>query len=253
MARVIEVYRRTLKQPDLFWNRWVCRPLAAVLVAALEKTRVTPNQITFAAFGLALLSACLLLFLPGYWGILLAILVYELSYVLDCADGMLARLRGVASPAGHLLDFLMDELKAFALLAAVAARLYLDLGAEQYLLLGLAGVVLLASGVAITTFQRRPEIAYALSARVQNTELHNAEQLEMERAPTPKNSSVSRLLALPLMVAKLLIHYPSYIWIAALAGDLRWYFYPYLAVNALYVGKSILWLLLRFGRFEEVR
>jgi hypothetical protein len=45
-----EVYQKTKKVPDLFWNRFVCRPLAAVLVSWLKDTRVTPNQITLASF-----------------------------------------------------------------------------------------------------------------------------------------------------------------------------------------------------------
>src|SRR5438309_720417 len=89
----------------------------------------------------------------------MAVLVFELSYVLDCADGMLARWRGTASPVGHLLDFLMDELKAFLLLAAVSVRLFREHGDVRFLLLGLFGLVALASGIALTTFVRRPEVA----------------------------------------------------------------------------------------------
>src|SRR3954468_24561008 len=95
-----EVYQRTKKVPDLFWNRYVCRPVAAVLVNAVKDTRVTPNQLTLASFAVGVVSAALLLALPGHVGLLVAILVYQASYVLDCADGMLARWRGIASPAG---------------------------------------------------------------------------------------------------------------------------------------------------------
>ena len=93
MGAIVEVYRKTRKQPDLFWNRYVCRPVAAVVVWAVS-----------------------------YWGLLIGVIVFELSYVLDCADGMLARLRGSQSPAGHLLDFLMDEVKAFVMLGVVTVR-----------------------------------------------------------------------------------------------------------------------------------
>src|SRR5450432_1717900 len=119
-----EVYRKTRKVPDLFWNAYVCRPIAAVLVDALKDTRITPNQITLSAVFVALGSVAMLLLWPGHVGLIAAVVVFELSYVLDCSDGMLARWRGTASPVGHLLDFLMDELKAFLLLAAVAVRLF---------------------------------------------------------------------------------------------------------------------------------
>jgi len=153
-----EVYRKTRKVPDLFWNAYVCRPIAALVVSAIESTRITPNQITLSAVLVALVSVAMLLLWPGHLGLVAAVVVFELSYVLDCADGMLARWRGTASPVGHLLDFLMDELKAFCLLAAVAVRLFQEHGDTRFLLLGLFGLVALASGIALTTFVRRPEL-----------------------------------------------------------------------------------------------
>lgn len=225
-----EVYQKTKKVPDLFWNRFVCRPLAALLVDAVKDTRVTANQITLASFVVGVSSAALLIVLPGYSGLVVAVLMYQASYVLDCADGMLARWRGLASPAGHLLDFLMDELKAFALLGATAVRLHLERPGQPFLLLGIAGLVALASGIALTSFQRHPEIA------------------PPKRDAQPSKSAAAKLVRLLESGAKFLIHYPSYILYVALAGHLEWYFYPYLAVNGAYAAKAWLGVALRFGR-----
>jgi phosphatidylglycerophosphate synthase len=229
-----EVYLKTRKIPDLFWNLYVCRPPAAVLVAALAGTRVTPNQITLSAVVVALVSVLVLLFVPGYLGTLTAIVIFQVSYVLDCADGMLARWRGIQSTAGHLLDFLMDEIKAFLLLAAVAVRLYLDHADVRFLLVGLFGLVALATGIALTTFTRRPEIA--------------PPRAEGVAAAPVRRSLVGRALSLIERAAKFVIHYPSYILFAALAGHLEAYFLPYVAVNALYAAKAFLGVSLRFGR-----
>lgn len=226
-----EVYQKTKKVPDLFWNRFVCRPVAAVLVSAVQGTSVTPNQITLASFVVGVGAAGLLVALPGYVGLVVAVLVYQASYVLDCADGMLARLRGVASPAGHLLDFLMDELKAFAILGAAAVRLHLQHPNEPFLLLGIGGLVSLASGIALTSFLRHPEIAPSKTG-----------------AAAPSRRLLSRVVRVVESVAKLVIHYPSYILYVAIAGRLEWYFYPYVAVNALYATKTWLAVALRFGR-----
>jgi len=228
-----DVYVKTRKVPDLFWNLYVCRPVAALLVAAVEKTRVTPNQITLAAVVVAVTSAAMVLLLPGYWGLLAAIVVFELSYVLDCADGMLARWRGIQSTAGHLLDFLMDEIKAFILLGAVAIRLWRDRNDDIFLLLGIAGLVALASGIALTTFIRRPEIAPPAAAG---------------GGPPEKRSLLRRAVGLVESVAKLIVHYPSYIWLAAAVGHIEAYFYPYIVVNALYAARAFLGVALRFGR-----
>ena len=230
-----EVYRKTRKVPDLFWNAYVCRPIAAVLVNAVQGTRITPNQITLSAVFVALISVALLLLVPGHLGLIAAVLVFELSYVLDCADGMLARWRGIASPVGHLLDFLMDELKAFCLLAAVAVRLFLEHDDTRYLLLGLFGLVALASGIALTTFVRRPEVAGPAAA-------------PGDGSARPQ-SLVRRLVGLVEGVAKFLIHYPSYLLYVALIGRIELYFLPYVAVNALYAARAFAGVAVRFGRF----
>lgn len=225
-----EVYLKTRKVPDVFWNRFVCRPIAAVVVDACKNTCVTPNQVTLLSLGVATVASALLLVLPGWSGLVLAVGVLECSYVLDCADGMLARWRGTASPTGHLLDFLMDEIKAFCLLAAVASRLFLEHRAPRFLLIGLFGLVALASGVALTTFLRRPEVAGPASP-------------SQERARGGPLALVERF-------AKFLIHYPSYIWLAAAVGRIELYFYPYVVVNGLYAARALLSVALRFARFE---
>ncbi len=233
MGTIVEVYRRTRKIPDLFWNLYVCRPVAAVLVAGVKNTRITPNQITLISFVLALVAAAMIALLPGYWGLLAAIVTYEFSYVLDCADGMLARWRGIQSPEGHLFDFLMDELKAFVILGVVSVRLYLGSSDDRYLLLGIGGLVCLASGIAMTTFLRRPEIV--------GPPTHASQ-------PPPPASVVKRALRLAERAAKFLIHYPSYILYVAIAGRIEIYFYAYIAVNALYVLRCLASIALRFGR-----
>jgi phosphatidylglycerophosphate synthase len=235
MPTIAETYRLTRKLPDLPWNQYVCRPVAAVLVHAAAETRVTPNQITLASLVVGLASAALFVVLPGHSGLAVAALVFEVSYVLDCADGMLARLRRKQSTAGHLFDFLMDEIKAFTILAACATRLFRDHADDRYLLVGMFGLVALATGVALTTFVRRPEIDTTRSAA-------------STAAAGGKPSPLRRVLGAAESVAKFVSHYPSYIWLVAFAGRLEWYLFPYVTVHALYAARTLAGVAMRFGR-----
>jgi hypothetical protein len=88
----------------------------------MARTRATPNQVTFVSIGVFMCAAAALALLPGALGLWLGVALVELSYIFDCADGQLARVTGRSSSVGALLDFLMDELKAYLLIAAVAAR-----------------------------------------------------------------------------------------------------------------------------------
>lgn len=229
---VAEVYRKTRKPVDIFWNVYVARPVAAALVYALRDTRVTPNQVTLSAFVVCCIAAVGIVFAPGYWGLLGSIIVFELSYVLDCVDGMLARWRGTQSMPGHLFDFLMDEIKAFIVLSAVAVRLYLDGQDERFLLLGLGGLVCLATGISITTFQRRPEIA----------------PKPAEGTPAKEPSLVGRAIGLAEWLGKFFIHYPSYILYTAIAARIDVYLYAYIGANALYAARGLAQVAWRMGR-----
>ena len=81
----------------------------------LHRLPVTPNQITVASLLVGLTAGVLLA--VGTWvTALLASVLVQLAFVLDCADGQLARYSGTASERGAWLDGAADVLKSFAIL-----------------------------------------------------------------------------------------------------------------------------------------
>lgn len=249
LSRIREAYRRTSKPTDILWNRFVARPLAAIVIVPLERTRVTPNQITLASLFVFLFAAALLILLPGQQGLLTAVVVIELSYVLDCADGQLARLRGTSSPIGAHFDFLMDELKAFVLVAATAARLYQDSGDARVLLEGLAALGAVASGVSLTTFTRRPEYRAATGVvAAQGAGDYGEGFASKQPAAAPRPSLVRRVVGAVESLGRFLIHYPSYLVFVAIADRLDLFLHVYFAVNAAYAARAMTAVAARLGK-----
>jgi hypothetical protein len=250
-SQIADSYRRTKKPKDILWNRLVARPLAAVLLVPLADTRVTPNQITFTSLALFVAAAVLLVGFPGYTGLLIAVAVLELSYVLDCLDGQLARLRGTSSPVGAHLDFLMDELKAFLLVAATGARLWRADGQNRWLVEALAGLAVVASAISLTTFVRRPEYLRASGSPRPQSAGDYGDGLDgatATAAPTPPRSFVARAAAAVESLGRLIIHYPSYLVFVAAANRLDLFLHVYLAINAAYAGRTMLAVLRKLGR-----
>jgi phosphatidylglycerophosphate synthase len=243
LTAVVDAYRRTRKPKDILWNRFVARPLAAVVIVPLARTGVTPNQITLATLPV-FLAGCVLLALVPTWGALVGgAAILELSYVLDCADGQLARLKGTSSPVGAHLDFLMDELKAFALVAAVAIRLWAPARDPRWLLEGLAGLVAIAAAISLTTFLRRPEYAAATGAKVGHGAGDYGEGFDAPAAP-PRRSP----LALVEQLGRFIVHYPSYILFVALANRMDLFLHAYAAMNAAYAARALLTIGRKLGR-----
>lgn len=243
-AQIADVYRRTKKPKDILWNRFVARPLAAVLLVPLAKSRVTPNQITFLSLATFVAAMVILALQRGYFGLIAAVLVLEFSYVLDCTDGQLARLKHKASPVGAHLDFLMDELKAFLLVAATGVRLWQTDGHEFWLVEALLGLAVVASAISMTTFIRRPEYLAATGAARPQSAGDYGDGFAAEQKPTRSTS----LVGLVEDLGRFLIHYPSYLVFVAVADQLDVFLHVYLAINAAYAARSLLGVALKLGR-----
>jgi phosphatidylglycerophosphate synthase len=239
-SEIQTIYRSSKKKKDINWfTEWIARPPAAVVVYALRNTRITPNQVTFLSAVVAAGAGAMLVFLPGWAWLVAAALVFEFSFVLDCADGQLARLRKIASPLGHQLDFLMDELKAMLLFGCVTVRVWRDSGGDpRFLIVGLGGLFCLAAGIGLTSFMRRPEYGGAPVTE------------DGQPAVVPRRSGPIGLAITGLeLLARVLVHYPQYIWICAAANRIDVFFWLYAGVNALYLARCLLAIVLRLGRF----
>lgn len=238
LARARAIYRQSKKRNDNLWTEWVSRPPAALVVQALERTAVTPNQVTFLSLAVFLGAGATLVAWRAWPGLLVGAALIQTSYVLDCADGQLARLKRMSSPVGALLDFLMDELKAFILVAAATARLWLQSGDARFLALGLGGLLVAASGISLTTFVRRPEYLEAIGAPPIPPATDRG-------GHAPKSLSP---VALVEAAGRFVLHYPSYFFFIALADRLSWLVYAYLGAHFLYLGKTGLTILVKLGR-----
>jgi phosphatidylglycerophosphate synthase len=252
-ARIAEVYRRTRKPNDLLWNRFVARPLAALVLVPLATTRVTPNQVTLGTL-VVFVAAAVVMAVDRRWsGLLVGVALLELAYVFDCVDGQLARLRGTSSAIGAHLDFLMDELKAFLLVASVGVRLWRGDGQAAWLLESLLALVAVASAISLTTFLRRPEYAAATGAKMGHGRGDYGEGFAGDtdrEAPTPggppaRSLSVKRMIE---AAGSFVVHYPSYLVFVAICDRMDLFLHAYLLVNAAHVGRSLLGITWKLGR-----
>jgi phosphatidylglycerophosphate synthase len=115
-------YASMLKAPEMeeTLDLVLFRPLAYLGVRAAERTPVTADQVTFLSIAVGLGAGFLIATATpaGYlWGFVLVFLFN----VLDCADGMLARVRGQGSPLGYVLDGLAGYIGTTAIVLGLGA------------------------------------------------------------------------------------------------------------------------------------
>lgn len=248
------LYRQSLKPSDSLFNLYLARPLAAPLVYLLAKTRITPNQVTFASLAVMIGAVSCLIGVNGSLGVILAVIGVELSYVLDCVDGQLARVTQRSSVLGGDLDFMMDELKAYLLIAGIGARGALSRsglieaepheawrglpdGAMWPLIVSLGALLVTASAITLTRFIRSERYAEATGSAPQ-AHGQSAGEGKSGGALWPLKSAI-----------RLITQYPASLPIFALFSALDIFLYAYGVLHLLYAGQAGLGVALKLGRF----
>ena len=96
-----------------FFDLYFYRPLAFLLVKVVYRTNVTPNQLTIIAIFFGLASGCV--YATGLPNTLIyGAVLFMLFNVVDCSDGMLARLKKNGTPTGRIIDGIADYLSTAA-------------------------------------------------------------------------------------------------------------------------------------------
>jgi len=127
--------KSAIKTRDAWWARLIIGPLANRVVARLADTRISPNQVTLTSLGVGVVAAAL--FADGRWPSLAAGgLLVQLSFLLDCVDGQLARYRASSNLFGSILDRVCDRLKLFAVVFGLSVGLYRTSGDATALAVG---------------------------------------------------------------------------------------------------------------------
>ena len=147
---------------DGFLDRHLNRPLSRRLTRMLAPLPMSANFITVLSLLVGLVAA--FCFAAGdYRRSLLGAMLLQVSAVLDCCDGELARLRFEESQLGHWLDIVGDTLVHVAVFAGIAWGMAVTEGGRVPLLIGavlMAGVV---PSFALVTYAEKAEVARTAS------------------------------------------------------------------------------------------
>ena len=111
---------KTKNKDDEWWSSFVTAPAGILLnVIVVDWSILNPSRLTTLSFIVSLFGAAFIL--PNaYQNFVIAAVLIQLSHVLDCMDGQMARYRGISSPAGSFYDKIADYIKTFLFFAAVS-------------------------------------------------------------------------------------------------------------------------------------
>lgn len=146
---------------DGFFSVFVLRKFSKLFTWAAVRIRVTPNQITLISFAIGLLSAYE--FSRGdFWSIFTGALLLQLSIIVDCVDGELARYTRKFSALGAWLDAITDRIKEYLVFFGLAYGAARD-GRDLWIL----AMVMMV----IQTFRHLSDYNFARINKVRSTDL----------------------------------------------------------------------------------
>lgn len=136
------VQKLTCKKRDAWWTVILVDPVATRMLIVMARFNfITPNRVTWAALFVGLGSAGF--FLKGdMQSLIIGAALYHLSFILDCIDGKLARLKGNGTVFGGWLDYVFDRIRVLFCALALMGGQYLRNGDERFLLAALMVVFL---------------------------------------------------------------------------------------------------------------
>ena len=109
--RVMDADLKKMCRPSDSFLTWIfARSISIRLTPLVAKTSITPMQVTLLGLFIGLIAAWQAS-KAGWPNHLTAALLLELSHVLDCIDGELARLTGRGNPFAAALDPITDRIK----------------------------------------------------------------------------------------------------------------------------------------------
>lgn len=190
-----------------FVDRHFNRKCSKWLTLGLLHTPLTPNGVTVLATLVGLLAATAFAW-GGYAAGIVGALLFQLSAILDCCDGEVARLKFLETPFGAQLDIALDNVVHIGLYVGMAwAAFHLGWGAVAWLLAGLATFGNLAAFVVVQKAERmKGSLAPASGQRVE----------------TILNRLASRDFSIIILALALLGHVEWFLVMAALGSNIFW-------------------------------
>ncbi|MBR8702441.1 hypothetical protein IX332_000492 [Porphyromonas levii] len=138
-----EAYLSSLKslETENYIDRVFYRPVGFRIAWSLRRSGITPNTITVISIVVGMMGAWLFYY-ESIGMILLGIAGLVAANILDCVDGQLARLTGIKSKIGRILDGMAGDLWFITLYIAISLRMYDTTG--EWLFFVVAGLSMLS-------------------------------------------------------------------------------------------------------------
>jgi len=198
--QIFKDYKRSIKHEvfDETLALYILRPIAFIFVKLLYPTSITPNQVSLMTVIVGIMS--------GYFfsrgdvvSFVIAGSLYFLSLVLDCVDGMIARLKNNGAPVGRIIDGLSDYIVGILVYIGMGIGFGKGLIDIKYLPFNYWWFIVIAAISHIfhaisVDYYRTEFMAYGLGKQISTLEEKNKFTAELDKIKHQKNKLFEKIL-----------------------------------------------------------
>ena len=197
-----------------FVDRYFNRKLSGPLTRLFLRLGLSANAVTLLSVVVGL-AAAVSFSLGSYVAGVVGALLLQLSAVIDCCDGEVARLTFTESPFGELLDIVGDNLVHAAVFGGIAWSVYVQPtgGAWPWLPLALGGAAIMANFLSLWLVLRAKKL------RAENAWTSPA---QAARSNFILQHVASRDFTVLVLAFALLNHLDWFLWLAAIGTNVFW-------------------------------
>jgi hypothetical protein len=247
----------TRKRRDSWWTVYFVDPVACrVALPVANRTQLTPNGLTVLSLVLGTVSAACF----AMNQLVAGAVVFYLSFMIDCVDGKIARLKGTGTPFGLWLDYVGDRVRVVLCAGGLALGQYALTGDVRYVVLGAAVAVLdLFRYVNAPQMKRVREAVREARADLEpepepEEDTESLERIPLDRAPRPRgffrrlNRFLARRRVRSHLISGIEFHAAVFV-VAPLAG--AWALIPLAATAGALLLANEVFLVYRMWRFTR--
>jgi phosphatidylglycerophosphate synthase len=115
LSEYYSLYDAHEKPASTLFHKYVSKKIARFITYYFLRFNITPNQMSISSFLLLLIGVILLCNTERTLGTVAFVFLSQLSYAIDCSDGVVARITKTSSSFGGFLDLFMDRISLFTL------------------------------------------------------------------------------------------------------------------------------------------
>lgn len=150
------LWRSMTSSSDGFVDRVFNRPCGRPLSRMLIHTSVSPNAVSVFSILIGVISAVFFA-LGDHWAAVLGAVLFQISAIVDCVDGDIARVAFKESPLGKWLDLAGDQVVHVSVFAGIAAGVVRAGESPELIWLGVSAIAgaLISFAVVVRGMRRR--------------------------------------------------------------------------------------------------